>query len=228
MWRWSLVTSSCARSLARSQPAEPMVSGPDARWHRRRMSRSTNELTLAPVEQLLAIEEIKDVFAGRLRCMDTKDWGRYGDFHTEDVVSDSWRGLPDDKQPITDGKNVVIGRERLSATIRALLDGPVRITSVHHGHTPEIELTSNTTARGVWGDGGPVVVDQRRSRDIPAWLRPLPRGWTAHRGSTRFWATGCDGDPVTGEATREHTQTDVLQEKVESRPAKGASRRSRA
>ena len=34
------------------------------------------------------IEEIKKLFAARLRCMDTKDWDHYGDFHTEDVVSD--------------------------------------------------------------------------------------------------------------------------------------------
>ena len=90
------------------------------------------------------IEEIKKLFAARLRCMDTKDWDRYGDYHTEDVVSDSWRGMPGN------GANVVVGREKLAATIRAFLDGPVPITSVHHGHTPEIELTSDTTARGVW------------------------------------------------------------------------------
>jgi len=114
------------------------------------MTLPTNRITLSPSQQILAIEAIKRVFAGRLRCMDMKEWDSYGDFHTEDVVSDSWRGLPDDKQPSTDGENVVVGRERLAATIRALLDGPVRVTTVHHGHTPEIELTSDTTARGVW------------------------------------------------------------------------------
>ena len=51
-----------------------------------------------PIEQLLAIEEIKRVFAGRLRCMDTKDWDRYATFHTEDVVSDSWNS-PGAAQP---------------------------------------------------------------------------------------------------------------------------------
>jgi hypothetical protein len=114
------------------------------------MTESSMKVTMSAAEQLLAIEEIKKVFAARLRCMDTKDWDHYGDYHTEDVVSDSWRGLPGDKQPITGGNNVVVGRERLAATIRAFLDGPVRITSVHHGHAPEIELTSDTTARGVW------------------------------------------------------------------------------
>lgn len=64
------------------------------------MTRSTDKLTLTPAELLLAIEEIKNLFAARLRCMDTKDWEHYGDYHTEDVVSDSWRGLPADKQPL--------------------------------------------------------------------------------------------------------------------------------
>lgn len=45
---------------------------------------------------------------------------------------------------------MVVGRERLAVTIRRFLDGPVRVTSVHHGHAPEIELTSDATVRGVW------------------------------------------------------------------------------
>lgn len=104
-------------------------------------------LTLSPVERLLAIEEIKCVFAGRLQCMDAKDWEHYGDFHTEDVVSDTWR---DARRAGGGPAPVVVGRDALTAAIRATLDGPVPITSVHHGHTPQIELTSDTTARGVW------------------------------------------------------------------------------
>ncbi|WP_059020276.1 nuclear transport factor 2 family protein [Mycobacterium sp. M26] len=102
-------------------------------------------VTLSPVEQLLALEEIKSVFAGRLRCMDAKDWDHYGDFHTDDIVSDTWR---DARR--TGPAPVVTGRQALVAAIRATLDGPVPITSVHHGHTPQIELTSDTTARAVW------------------------------------------------------------------------------
>jgi hypothetical protein len=34
--------------------------------------------------------------------------------------------------------------------IRTLLDGPVKITTVHHAHTPEIEITSPSTASGIW------------------------------------------------------------------------------
>ncbi|WP_167103084.1 nuclear transport factor 2 family protein [Mycobacterium sp. DL592] len=104
-------------------------------------------VTLSPVERLLAIEEINAVFAGRLHCLDAKDWEHYGDFHTEDVVSDTWR---DARRAGDTPAPVVVGREALSTAIRATLDGPVPITSVHHGHTPLIELTTDTTARGVW------------------------------------------------------------------------------
>ena len=40
--------------------------------------------------------------------------------------------------------------DRLSATISTLLGGPTAVTTVHHGHAPEIELTSDDTARGIW------------------------------------------------------------------------------
>lgn len=109
------------------------------------------DLTLSSAEQLLAIEEIKRTFAGRLRCMDTKDWDSYAAFHTDDVVSDSWRSQGA-AQPSGGGKAdaPVTGGAALTAAIRATLDGERPVTSVHHGHTPEIELTSDTTARGVW------------------------------------------------------------------------------
>lgn len=106
---------------------------------------------LSAADAALAVAEIERVFAARLRCMDTKQWHRYAALHTEDVVSETWGGLPDDKQPRSGGTvNRVVGNHLLAETIRALLDGPVPVTTVHHGHTPEIELTSATTARGVW------------------------------------------------------------------------------
>ncbi|PTR24925.1 SnoaL-like protein [Rhodococcus sp. OK519] len=96
-------------------------------------------LTLSPAEQLLAVEEIKQVFARRLRIMDTKQWDLYGSVHTEDVVSESWGA-----------GNRVTGRDLLADAIRNTLDGKVFVTSVHHGHQPEITLTSDTTATGIW------------------------------------------------------------------------------
>ncbi|MEU6657637.1 nuclear transport factor 2 family protein [Streptomyces sp. NPDC046821] len=108
-------------------------------------------VTLSAAEKLLAIEEIKAVFSERLRCMDTKEWDVYPTLHTDDVVSETWGGLPSDKQPETDGeRNRIVGKDHLAKAIRNMLDGSTRITSVHHAHTPIIELTSDTTARGIW------------------------------------------------------------------------------
>lgn len=113
-----------------------------------------NEIGSAPAElagQLADVEAIKRLFAARLRCMDTKQWDLYASFHTDDIVSQSWGGLPADKQPSTDGEsNRVVGGEALTRAISGLLDGPVFVTTVHHAHCPEIALTSPTTATGIW------------------------------------------------------------------------------
>lgn len=112
-------------------------------------------LTLSTAEQLLAIEEIKRLFAARLRCMDTKDWQRYASFHTDDVVSDSWQSdgaAQPERNSGVDGRSAggVTGGAALTEAIRSTLDGEIPVTSVHHGHNPEITLTSDDTARGVW------------------------------------------------------------------------------
>jgi len=114
-------------------------------------SSSGAAITLNAVDRLLAIEEIKGVFAERLRCMDAKEWHVYPALHTDDVVSETFSRLPSENRPPAPGeRRRVVGKEELTAAIRGLLDGPVPITTVHHGHTPLIELTSDTTARGVW------------------------------------------------------------------------------
>ncbi len=141
------------------------------------MGAPTTELTMTAAEQVLAIEEIKRVFAMRLRVMDTKQWDLYGPLHTEDVVTETWAGLPGDKQPKSDGQaNRASGREHLTNSIRGMLGSSTHVTTAHHGHTPEIVLTSDTTATGIWAMEDGTVVDQRRCRGTPPRLRPLPRG----------------------------------------------------
>ena len=108
-------------------------------------------MSLSMIEQLAAVEEIKKTFARRLRCMDEKRWEIYPTLHTEDVISETWGGVPTEKQPQTDGvSNRVVGREALTLAISSLLGGPTHVVTVHHGHTPEIVLTSDTTAEGIW------------------------------------------------------------------------------
>ncbi len=109
---------------------------------------TTQEITLAAAERALAIHEIEKVFAARLRIMDTKQWDLYGSVHTEDVVSDTFGARAGDDASQRPGS--VVGQEALTKAIVRVLDGAVSVTSVHHGHTPEITLTSDTTATGVW------------------------------------------------------------------------------
>lgn len=102
-------------------------------------------------QRLAAIADITSVFAKRLRVMDTKQWSLYPGCHTEDVVSETWGGIPAEHQPQTAGTtNRIVGRNALTKAISGLLDGKVTVTTVHHGHNPEIEFTSPTTARGIW------------------------------------------------------------------------------
>ncbi len=111
----------------------------------------SSEITLSVIERLEAIEAIKWTFSERLRCMDRKEWHIYPTLHTDDVVSETWGGLPADKQPDTDGDaNRIVGTGPLTRAISALLDGEHPVTSVHHAHTPLIEFTSDTTATGIW------------------------------------------------------------------------------
>ncbi|MEV0052748.1 nuclear transport factor 2 family protein [Saccharopolyspora shandongensis] len=115
------------------------------------MSSVPADATQSAAEELLAISEIQSLFAKRLRVMDTKQWDRYAECHTDDVVSESYADVPDDNRPQADGQgNKVVGAETLTKAISGLLDGDTKVTTVHHGHMPEIELTSPTTARGIW------------------------------------------------------------------------------
>jgi hypothetical protein len=102
--------------------------------------------------KLLAIEEIKTVFARRVRHMDLHEWDKYGSCHTDDAWSETYGDLPANKQPVSpDGqRNRVVGPEALAKQIRYFMTHNIPIVSAHHAHQPEIELTSDITAKGIW------------------------------------------------------------------------------
>jgi uncharacterized protein (TIGR02246 family) len=82
-------------------------------------------------------EAIKELKARYFRTMDTKDWAGMRQVFTDDIVADT-----------TDaGGNVVTGADEFLTFLEGTLADTV---TVHHGHMPEIELTSPTTATGVW------------------------------------------------------------------------------
>ena len=98
-------------------------------------------------ERLEAIEAIKQLKARYFRCMDTKDWDGFADQFAPDAVMDV-------SGEMGDGADPEVGIIRNNREIAAFVRGAVGdVLTVHHGHMPEIEITSNTTARGVWSMG---------------------------------------------------------------------------
>jgi uncharacterized protein (TIGR02246 family) len=83
------------------------------------------------------IEAIKQLKARYCRLMDTKDWAGYRQVFTDDVTMDT-----------TDsGGNVITGADDF---LEFLVPTIGDVVTVHQCHTPEITITSPTTARGIW------------------------------------------------------------------------------
>jgi hypothetical protein len=99
---------------------------------------------LTEIERLTAIEEIKQLKARYFRCMDTKDWPGLQAVFSPDAEFDM-RGEAADKSKAADA--LIVGNANITPFIRnAVLD----LVTVHHGHMPEIEIISSTSAKGIW------------------------------------------------------------------------------
>ncbi|HEX5145176.1 MAG TPA: nuclear transport factor 2 family protein [Mycobacterium sp.] len=90
-------------------------------------------------ESLAEIEELKQLKARYCRLLDTKDWSGWRALFSDDFVSDTAAA----------GGLVITGADEFVAFVRKTLGRPSRPTA-HQVHTPEITLTSATTATGVW------------------------------------------------------------------------------
>ncbi|HEY6868162.1 MAG TPA: nuclear transport factor 2 family protein [Novosphingobium sp.] len=95
---------------------------------------------MTDLDRLLAIEAIKQLKAKYFRCVDTKDWVGFRSVFADDVVFDISQDMPDG--------GLITGGDAVVATVSRSLTADV--TSVHHGHCPEIEILSATTATGIW------------------------------------------------------------------------------
>ena len=98
---------------------------------------------MEPVERLMATEEIKQLKARYFRCMDTKDWAGFEQVFAADAVMDMSSEMRDQ----TTRGGITRGAAQIAAMVRAVV-GPV--VTVHHGHMPEIDITSPRTASAVW------------------------------------------------------------------------------
>ena len=82
-------------------------------------------------------EKIKKLKARYFHALDTKDWNAFCDVFTEDFTSDTTGS----------GGKVINGADNFVSYLKETLSSNA---TVHHGHMPEIELTSSDTAIGIW------------------------------------------------------------------------------
>ena len=83
------------------------------------------------------IEAIKQLKGRYCRTMDTKDWTAMRRVFSDDVTIDT----------VAAGGNVMTGADDFLDRLVGIIG---EVITVHHCHTPEITLTSATTAEGTW------------------------------------------------------------------------------
>ena len=88
---------------------------------------------------LMEIESLKQLKARYCRLLDAKDWTAWRGIFADDFLSDTSEA----------GGKVIEGADEFVAFLRKTLGKPSQVTA-HQVHAPELELTSDTTARGVW------------------------------------------------------------------------------
>ncbi len=84
------------------------------------------------------LEAIRQLKYRYFRALDTKRWDELAETLTEDATTS-----------YDEGHYAFTGRDAILDFLRGALGSP-RVLSMHHGHHPEIEVTSETTARGTW------------------------------------------------------------------------------
>jgi hypothetical protein len=96
--------------------------------------------------RLAAIEEIRHLKARYFRFLDLQDWPAYCALFTVDGVLEveSLRRKDDAGAALTRKET---GRTAIGNWISSVLDGAV---TVHHGHMPEINVTSAEHATAIW------------------------------------------------------------------------------
>ena len=85
------------------------------------------------------LEALKQLKARYCRLLDNKDWTAWRQLFADDFVSDTTGS----------GGSVIEGADEFVAFVQKTL-GPLRRKTVHQVHAPEIALTSEETATGIW------------------------------------------------------------------------------
>ena len=107
-----------------------------------------------PLQRLLDIEDIRGLKARYFRCMDTKDWEGLAKVFAPDAVFDL-REVSSVRNPLTGEWAPPYGGESAvhrghANVLKMIRDAVEHRVTIHHGHMGEIEITGDTSARGIW------------------------------------------------------------------------------
>ena len=102
--------------------------------------------------ELQEIEAIKKLKYKYFRTLDLKQWDKMAECFTEDA-----------KTSYSGGKYSFEGRDTIMGFLKQGLG--THMISMHQGHHPEIELTSDTTATGIWALQD-YVIDLKRNTSL--------------------------------------------------------------
>jgi hypothetical protein len=91
----------------------------------------------ARIRVLESIEEIKKLKAKYFRCLDKKLWSELEDVFAENAIGEGPYGGP------FKGNKAIV--QFISKNL-----GSDSVITAHGGHNPEIEITSDTTAKAIW------------------------------------------------------------------------------
>jgi hypothetical protein len=94
---------------------------------------------LNDIDVLRETEALKQLKARYCRLLDAKDWSAWRELFVDDFISDT----------TPSGGKYIEGADDFVAFVRRAL-GPKSRVTVHQVHAPELELISDSTARGVW------------------------------------------------------------------------------
>jgi len=110
------------------------------------------------LDKLLIAEDIRRLKARYFRCLDTKNWGEMERVFGSDSVMDA---RAENRTGGTPDAHIHIGSVNIVVFLRTHLE---QVTTVHHGHSPEIDITAPDAATGIWAmedmlrwpEGGPL------------------------------------------------------------------------
>jgi hypothetical protein len=117
------------------------------------------ELHMNSLADFAALRAIEGTKARYCRFLDTKRWQEWGLLFTEHASLDVSEDVTPDMGP-----QVVHGRAAIVAQVRGVVD---TARTTHQVHSPEITLTSATSAEAIWAMQDVVVWPEGVSRPVP-------------------------------------------------------------